>query len=124
MPASLFQLVGDPGATSVKKDEFHVRVYPQQLAIFSFQRRTCQHRVLIGRERSRDRFAQTLQPRLSILVRQRFAPLDLVDVSDRMKIVGVVKFPVKLLGKLLTNCRFAGAGNSPNDHDHRLLCPS
>src|SRR5260370_18572685 len=97
MSASLFQLVGDPGATSVEKDEFHVRVYPQQLAIFSFQRRTYQHRVLIGRERPRDRFTQTLQPRLSIFVRQWLAVLPLVAVNLRMKIASSVKFPVKSL---------------------------
>src|SRR5260370_1243380 len=34
MSASLFQLVGDPGATSVEKDEFHVRVYNREERTF------------------------------------------------------------------------------------------
>ena len=54
----------------------------------------------------------------SILVRQRVAVLHLVDVNRRMKIVAVVKFPVKFLGEQLADCRLTCTRNAENDYHH------
>src|SRR5436305_371607 len=52
MPASVFELFGDPRTAAVKKHEFHLGTDPQTFTIFFLQRRAGQDRVLIDREGS------------------------------------------------------------------------
>ena len=59
------------------------------------------------------------EPRETILIIERLAPSQFLDISLRMKIVALVKLPLQLTGEQLSYGGFAGPGYT-RDHDYHL----
>ena len=65
-----------------------------------------------------NRRAKAFQPWPPIVIVERDAPPNLLDIRRRVKIVCILKLPRQLIGQQASDGRFAGADDSHHDHDH------
>src|SRR5438477_3432802 len=119
MSAPVSELICDEFIISPQKDELHVSIHSEISAICFLQRGTSEDRVLSCGNAAIDELAQTLQPRPSLLIRQRTALAHLLYVDSWVKIVGLIEPPAELLREQLADSGLTGARYTKNDYDHR-----
>ena len=123
MTMAASQLLFDQRVIAVEKDELHVFADAQLVPISVFQGRTGQDRVFTPGDAFLNQLTQFLEPRPSILTRQRNAASHFFNIDRRMKVIRLIETPVEFVSEQLAQCGFSRAGNTENDHDHgALIC--
>jgi len=97
MSAPTPELLGNESVLSAKKNQLHLSVHLEISAICFLQRGASQNGVLSCGNAPFDQLAQTLQPRPSVLIRQRNASAHLLHIGWRVQIVGLIEAPAELL---------------------------
>src|SRR5437870_7425954 len=123
MAAPTAQLLCDQRIVSAKKHELHFFADAQALPIRAFQCRAGQRSVLARFNALSNQVAQILQPRPSVLIRQRNTATHFVDIGLQMKIVCLIETPAKFLREQFANGSFSCSRDAEKNYDHReLIC--
>jgi hypothetical protein len=108
MSAPVSELICNEFIISPQQDQLHVSIYSETPAVFFFKRGTRQNGILSCGNAPFDQLAQTLQPRQSVVIRERKALAHLLYISSWMKIVGLIEPPTELLREQLADGGLSG----------------